>query len=443
VSSNRGKLLNAFTPSREILDPRLFAGRNQQIKEVADALQTSASCPLIYGDRGLGKSSLAIQSQLIAMGSDELLNSIEAPTYRIAEDDTFMTFYLTCTDEIKDGNDLINALVNVASEVEPAAPMQKKGSRSSYLLDKQTRAKVSFKLFQLETTRKYRGEVERVRYDDQLKPSDKLIRTVRLLHDAFGQPILFIIDELDRVKDLSGFPSLLKSLSADWLRFLLVGVAQNVADLNLDHPSIERILTPIRVPRMKSGELADTIDRVTALLREDGLPYTFSAGARKKLVSIANGFPWFIHVVGQRALLEAAESNRMNVIEDDVTLAVKTLTRNRFAQHFSDIYQAAVRDSYNREIVLRAFASWPGPEIPTANIYAVCKTIGVSSAATYKGHLVSEAYGSVLMAAGYQRQGLVRFRNEMFKQYIYLRPSLYQNADERVAEATKDFGRNG
>ena len=38
----------------------------------------SGSCPLIYGDRGLGKTSLALQTQLIATGGQELLHQIDA-----------------------------------------------------------------------------------------------------------------------------------------------------------------------------------------------------------------------------------------------------------------------------------------------------------------------------------------------------------------------------
>src|SRR5881409_409589 len=72
----RATLLNAFRPAQEMSDPWLFAGRREQIKQIADDLQVVGSCIFIYGDRGLGKSSLAAQASRIAMGDSSLLEQI-------------------------------------------------------------------------------------------------------------------------------------------------------------------------------------------------------------------------------------------------------------------------------------------------------------------------------------------------------------------------------
>jgi hypothetical protein len=89
---------------------------------------------------------------------------------------------------------------------------------------------------------------------------------------------------------------------------LLVGIAQNLSDLILDHSSIERQMTPIH---MTKGELADIIDRAVEKLRAQGMPYTFSTDARIRLVRMAAGFPWFIHVIGQAGLIECMEQHSM------------------------------------------------------------------------------------------------------------------------------------
>ena len=97
---SRTEILNAFSPAQEVVDPRLFAGRHRQVKELSDALRTVGSCPIIYGDRGIGKTSLAIQCQLIAMGHDELLHQLGLPDYVLADDETFLTFFVTCSDDV-------------------------------------------------------------------------------------------------------------------------------------------------------------------------------------------------------------------------------------------------------------------------------------------------------------------------------------------------------
>ena len=45
--------------------------------------------------------------------------------------------------------------------------------------------------------------------------------------------------------------------------------------------------------------------------------------------------------------------------------------------------------------------------------------------------------GKPLMNPKFQERGLIRFRNEMFKQYVNLTRSLYNNVDEKVRDAVK------
>lgn len=67
--SNHSVLVNAFRPAQEVDDPRYFAGRARQVADLTDALHLMGSTPLIYGARGLGKTSLAIQMMRIAQGA--------------------------------------------------------------------------------------------------------------------------------------------------------------------------------------------------------------------------------------------------------------------------------------------------------------------------------------------------------------------------------------
>ena len=64
MTSRKAILTNAFHPGTELDDQALFAGRSAQVLELTQALHAEGSCPIIYGDRGLGKSSLALQVPL-------------------------------------------------------------------------------------------------------------------------------------------------------------------------------------------------------------------------------------------------------------------------------------------------------------------------------------------------------------------------------------------
>jgi Cdc6-like AAA superfamily ATPase len=432
---SRAVLLNAFRPAQEISDPKLFAGRAQQVKELADALQVSGSCPLIYGDRGLGKSSLAVQGQLIAMGDSELLTQIKAPGYVIPDQDSYLTFYVSCSDEVRDVSALIQLLINAAEDVTAVHSTDRKANQ---LVDRKTRRRLALRFFETETTKTYEVEKQRLSYE-QLSLPERLQRITRLLRQTYGCRVLFIIDELDRVRDKSGLASLAKATSTDDLKFVLVGIAQDWSDLLLDHASLERMISPIHVPRMQAPELAQIIDLAVSRLQEAGLPHRFDPAARTKLVRIAGGFPWFVHVLGQAALMAAMDNGEDVVSEARVTMSMRDMVSNRFAQRFADAYQKAVRDSVNREKVLRVLAAWHSPDIPTSAVYPVLRTLGVSNPAVYRGQLSRDEYGPVITTPGFQDRGLIRFRNAMFKQYIFMVPSLYRGVDQQVTEATRNF----
>src|SRR5436853_131576 len=109
---------------------------------------------------------------------------------------------------------------------------------------------------------------------------------------------------------------------------------------------------------MSKGELADVVDGAIRKLHAGGPVYNFEPAARQRIVRIAAGFPWFVHVIGQDALRRAVDADRDLVTDDDVIVSTRQLVTNRFAQHFADAYQRAVRDSIQREKVLRTFAAW-------------------------------------------------------------------------------------
>jgi hypothetical protein len=269
---------------------------------------------------------------------------------------------------------------------------------------------------------------------------ERIYREANLLHECYGQRVLVIIDEIDRVGNTEGLAPFIKAMSGDQLKFVLVGVAQSLAQLNLDHPSVERQLWPVPVERMTRSELFEVADRALARLNaSQHTSYHFSTSARNALAKAAGGFPWFVHVIGQSALLRALDCGTEEVTLEMLKTATSDLINDRFAQHFKDSYQNAVRDSANREIVLRAFAAWNEQDIPTADIYRTCQRLGVTNPAVYKGHLSSGFYGEPLIAPPFQERGLVRFRNEMFKRYITLRPSLFRGVDEKVRDAAKEW----
>lgn len=428
---DRSVLMNAFQPATELDDPERFAGRGKQVRELADALHSDGATPLIFGDRGLGKSSLALQMRRIAMGDVELLSHLKAERLALTADRQFLTFYVTCTDSTRTFAELLQALVNAAESVENV-PI----GDANQLIDRTTRKKLTIKLVELESTKKYQTESHRLSYQE-LNLEEKLVQLCELLMLAYQQPVMFIIDELDRMADTTGLASFLKAASTPDLKFILVGIAGNVAELLSDHQSLERRLIPVRVPLMSPVELGQIVTKAQAYLDANRVNIRFTDAAILRLAHVAGGFPWFTHVLGQQALIDADAAGSSEITAENVVQSIASIVENRFAQQFADMYQMAVRDSPRREVALRVFAHWRDADIPTGEVYRVLKgPLAISGGSTYRGHLCTPEFGSILFAPAFQKRGLVRFRNEMFKAYVRMRPSIYGGIDRRVATAT-------
>jgi Cdc6-like AAA superfamily ATPase len=428
LALTRTVLLNAFRPGDALDDPFLFAGRQEQVTELAQNLHVVGVCPIIYGARGLGKTSLAFQAQRIAMGDVTLLGDYGQDQLALGEDDAYLAFYVPCSDSTKDTPAVLQRIINSLSSVVSDDP-----SEPNQLVDRTTTRRITLKPFQMETIRRYQLPDSAPAYKD-LAIDEKLLDIASRLSEASGQRILIIIDELDLVRDTSGLASFIKNASSPDLKFVLVGIGLNISSLLSDHQSIDRIMVPVQVPRMTESELSQIIDRAMEKLRELGVEYTFNRSSSLTLARLASGYPWFVHVLGQQSLLIAHRTSRTTVTTEDIGSALEFLASTRFSHEFRDLYQKAVRDSVKRELVLRTFALWRNQDLTTVDIYPVLRRLGIANSSPYVGHLSSDPFGHVLWRPPLQKRGVLRFTNEMFKVYVRVRRPIFDvDGDIRTA----------
>jgi hypothetical protein len=122
--------------------------------------------------------------------------------------------------------------------------------------------------------------------------------------------VLIVVDEFDRIEDPAGFASFLKSLATNVpkVKFCLVGVAQDIKDLMKEHESTDRLFAGsiVKLPPMTEAELADIVRNAENAI---GGAIIFDDAATRRLVSLAQGHPYMIHLVGKYALRNAFESN--------------------------------------------------------------------------------------------------------------------------------------
>ncbi len=310
----RELLRAALTPARPVNDRDLFAGRHEQMIRVVDTFSAPGEHAAIFGERGVGKTSLATITEQIAYLQGRLAVRINC----------------------RAGDDVSDIW-----------------RRLGEAMDRRFRRDVGA------------GTKRLVRLDGIVQGAVALLTSPSVTtHDALiafemfedaGQAVIFL-DEFDRVDDPDIQISLvdLMKTTADHalpVTLVVVGVAHTVDSLIEEHESIGRGLNEILMPRMSMDELQD------ALARGLGQAEMRAADDAAELVAqLSAGLPHYIHLMGLHAGL-AAIGDESDVVGSDHVMATLGECVERAQQHVSRLYYAAThstRPNKFKEVLLAA-----------------------------------------------------------------------------------------
>jgi len=259
----------AFSPAAPITRRDCLAGRTEQLVQILDVVAQRGQHAVVYGERGVGKTSLA------AVATNGLL------------DRRTIALRVNC-----DGSDNFESIWRkVLGEAQLARPLPAVvGIRES--LGEATASAGSL----LAATR---------------VTVDVVRQALHLL--SRPAPMVIVLDEFDRLEDVRT-----KTLFADTIKALsdhivpvtvvVVGVAESPAMLLGEHRSIERGLKGIHVPRMPAADLA-------AIVRFSfsKLEMTIADDAVARIAELSEGFPYYAHSLGLLASREAIRAGQSTV----------------------------------------------------------------------------------------------------------------------------------
>ena len=301
AASKRFEANQLFTPSSPIAVAEMFVGRLRQAKKIVDAIGERGRHVVLYGERGVGKSSMAQIIRFFVPVPKDSPRKIKHVRVQAFPGDTFSTV-----------------------------------------------AKRIFQFIHFEEDygegRKFYNVAEF--YPDEVTIDD-FIREMKTFKD-WEIPII-VIDEFNEIDDEDTeitIANIIKSLSDDGVNvtMIVVGVADNVTDLIQRHKSIERCTEQIRMPRMGIDERREILKS-----RLGQLGMTAENNAEWMIINLSRGLPAYVHALGKYAVFHAIDNGSTHITESDVDAAIAEVLDSA-QQTLKDAYEEATRSNQARAL---------------------------------------------------------------------------------------------
>jgi len=376
-----------FTPATPVSESALFAGRMKELRRVIDTINQRGRHAVIFGERGVGKTSLA---------------SVIASRLKVP-DATVIAPRVNC-----DSNDTYTSLwKKVFSQID---------------LLKKTPA-VGFQLSIFEETIKAADVIKENAGPDEVRRLLSLLSTTGML--------IIIFDEFDRILD-----DTTRRMMADSIKALsdhdvpvtvvIVGVADTVDELISQHESIERAIIQTKMPPMSIPEVEQIIDN--GMVR---LQMTIERTAKSEIAMMCQGFPHYAHALGLHATRACLDRSEVNITHADVDTAIKRCLMD-VDQTIKSVYDKAVfspqKDTLHAHVLL-ACALVRAGEFGYFTASAVREPLSAITAKSYdipgfSRHLKDfseESRGRILQKEGVTRKFRFRFRNPLMKPLIIMK----------------------
>jgi hypothetical protein len=408
----------AFSPAKEIHDPRLFVGRIDEVNAGIHALLNPGGFLSIFGLRGVGKSSVAYQISLIAQGNTELPKLLRMDRLLPSKGFNYLVHYRRCDGFVKDVPGLITRLLYDDESNKSLFSLTKAGARQLTEFKRVLGVEGSGGIFGTKIGAKGTEEKKYQSYvsDDILQQFRGLLGTIRR-DNQNKTGLLILIDEFDTIENKAGFASIVKACSSDFVKFGIVGIASNTTELIRDHSSIGRQIDSISVPVMPESELQGILTKAEFVVSK---AIRFTDPAKHTIARLSEGFPYFTHLLGKEAMLNAFLRGSPMVDETDIASLQAQITGGRLNTIYESFYHEAVKTSPQRELLLKAFSERKEEEILSEPVYALAREMGITNPSQLMTVLTTPGTGTSAVLTKV-REKCYRFTDPVFKTYARMR----------------------
>lgn len=378
------ELAQVFRPSGPIDHQDLFSGRSQQLLGLNNIVADTGRHAIIFGERGVGKTSLAAVAAEIQSARQQLCLRVNCD-----QTDTFASIWTKVIDEVN-----ARALLQSWRWGDPG---RESVTRAIELLS-----------------------------HDEITP-DRVRHFLRILTDV--APTVVVLDEFDRLAERetsAAVADTIKTLSDQLVpaTLVLVGVADTVDSLIAQHQSVERALGQVRMPRMTPDEIAGIYS--TGFGRTE---LRIGESTLRRLTVMPQGLPHFAHLLGLEAATPAILEDRDEVSDEDVRHSVEEAVDKAdesMTRAYTEATTSAHQTLFESVVLAAALADADGLgffapgdlRLPLQRITGEAFDIP-----RYARHLVQlcNERGPLLERRGGEHRWRYRFVNPMMRPYVVMR----------------------
>lgn len=395
-----------FTPHKPVSEVESLLGRQPELMRILGCLDTPGRHVLLYGDRGVGKSSLVkVIPHLVPHGWNQ------------------RCFYMAC-----DSQTTFKSIARtILSKLKIDGLHESTSSR-----EEQMKADVSIAVA--------KGELNSKKTTATKTPAiDLTPASVATLLEG-QKAALIAIDESDTINDPSErgmLAELLKLLSDSdsKLKLIVVGIADTAKDLTGGHPSVQRCLDEVKLKRMKTEDIRQLVLRGMNRLKFDCDPQVATEVAK-----LANGFPYFAHIIALNLAAIAVAEGRKHIRTTHVAKALKHSAESA-EQSLKDAYEDATRSSTTlayRQVV-NAAAHIDTPEFSLSDVKQkftslYSRELPDSTCSNVFRRLAGENGGHILKRSG---RGVYRFSDPRMPSFARMSYSANQTNQAPQSESAE------
>ncbi len=382
-----------LTSARPIQSIEHLKGREKALRQLVEAIDAPGRHAFIYGDRGVGKTSLA------HTGAFQAQSSQDAPI--IVACDNQSSFSSICSAIVRRLLDL-NPLETKGYKI--SGGIGAFGASANLGLERPA-SKQDIKITDVnDAVYWFRKATERINFD----------------------PIV-IIDEFDLfpiIVEHDHFSGLIKQLSDQCIPIKLIfcGIADSLDQLFRAHESTHRYIHAEHLERLTLGKCMEICDDASV-----GLRIEVPNHLRYRIAQISDGFPYYVHLVCEKMFRSAHSDKKVAVDQECFDFAINQAI-DSIEPRLKKPYENSVhKNTKNSEPILWALANDKLLDVQVSNIWRhydeICATLKIdkinkANFTTKLNNLSKPQYGEILVKP---RRSYYTFNEKMLRGYARLR----------------------